>query len=165
MAESFVILVAVFVPMLFEGRRAAANERAQLLRGGIEPRDDVYAWMRFAYPGAFLLMIVEGLWRQPSLALFVSGAAVFVLAKTLKWWAIATLGPAWTFRVIVVPGDVLVSRGPYRAIRHPNYVAVIGELLGVALMTGAAIAGTVATAGFAVLLRRRIAVEERMLGL
>ena len=94
---------------------------------------------------------------------FVFGAVVFVLAKALKWWAIATLGPAWTFRVVVVPGDPLVARGPYRLMRHPNYVAVVGELAGAAFMAGAPGAGVVATAGFAVLLRRRIAVEERML--
>ena len=52
-------------------------------------------------------------------------------AKALKWWAILTLGRFWTFRVIVVPGATLVAGGPYRWLRHPNYVGVIGELVGV----------------------------------
>src|ERR1044071_7840385 len=105
MAESFTIAALVFLPMLLEARRAAVNERAQRTRGGVEPPDDVYRVMRVAYPGAFLLMIVEGSVRGgASAALFASGAAVFVFAKALKWWAIAALGPAWTFRVIVVPG-------------------------------------------------------------
>ena len=164
MADSFAIFVVVFVPMLIEARRAVRNERAQRARGGIEPGDDVYAAMRIAYPVGFLLMIAEGAARNGSPPpVFVFGAVVFVLAKALKWWAIATLGRAWTFRVVVVPGDPLVARGPYRLMRHPNYAAVVGELAGAALMTGAFVAGAVATAGFAVLLRKRIAVEERML--
>ena len=93
----------------------------------------------------------------------VAGAAVFAAAKILKWWAIATLGRFWTFRVIVVPGAPLVTRGPYRAMRHPNYVGVMGELVGVALMAGARWSGPAAIAGFGLLVMRRIAVEERTL--
>lgn len=162
--QPFLIIVMVFAPMAVEAYRARSNETAQRARGGIEPRDDVYSIMRIAYPGAFLAMIVEGLTRNGSPPfLFASGIVVFVLAKALKWWAILTLGRAWTFRVIVVPGDSLVAAGPYRRLRHPNYVAVVGELAGAALMTGAAIAGAVGTVLFAFLLRKRIQVEERAL--
>jgi methyltransferase len=109
-------------------------------------------------------MIAEGAMRgRPALPVFVVGALVFVVGKALKWWAILTLGPAWTFRVIVVPGDPLVARGPYRWIRHPNYVGVMGELAGVALLAGAPLSGTVAILGFGLLVIKRIAVEERTL--
>lgn len=53
--------------------------------------------------------------------------AVVVLAQGLRWWCIATLGRQWNTRVIVVPGLPLVQRGPYRLLRHPNYVAVVAE--------------------------------------
>jgi methyltransferase len=150
--------------MLVEARRASRNERVQRARGGIEPPDDVYRVMRIAYPGAFAAMIAEGVIRGfPPLPIAVAGAAVFAAAKILKWWAIATLGRFWTFRVIVVPGAPLVTRGPYRAMRHPNYVGVMGELVGVALMAGARWAGPAAIAGFGLLVMRRIAVEERTL--
>jgi methyltransferase len=120
--------------------------------------------MRVAYPACFLAMLVEGAWRgMPPLAVLTTGATLFVLAKALKWWAILTLGPFWTFRVIVVPGVPLVVRGPYRWLRHPNYVGVVGELAGAALMTGALVTGPIATAGFLILLSKRIAVESRML--
>ena len=164
MADSFAISVIVFVPMAIEAVRAASNERVQRARGGIEPPDDVYPLMRIAYPAGFLLMIAEGAARNGApMVVFVFGAVVFALAKALKWWAIATLGRAWTFRVVVVPGDPLAARGPYRLMRHPNYAAVVGELVGTALMTGAVIAGVAGTTLFALLLRKRIAVEERML--
>jgi len=166
--SSLVVLltsIAVFGFMLLEARRAAANEAAQTARGGVEPRGDVYKMMRVAYPAAFLAMIVEGAVRGPvPAAALAAGATLFAAAKALKWWAILTLGRAWTFRVIVVPGMPLIVHGPYRHLRHPNYVGVAGELVGVALMTGALVTGPIATIGFGALMLKRIAVEQRALG-
>jgi methyltransferase len=162
--DTIALLAIVFVPMLVEARRASRNERLQRARGGIEPPGDVYAVMRIAYPAVFLAMIAEGAWRQAALAQFaVSGFLVFLLAKALKWWAIRSLGRSWTFRVIVVPGDVAVTSGPYAWLRHPNYVAVAGELFAVALMSGARVAGPVGTLLFCGLMLKRISVEDRAL--
>ena len=150
--------------LLVEAWRASRNERAQRARGGIEPPADVYRLMRVAYPGAFAAMIAEGLFREPPpMAVVAAGAATFAAAKALKWWAIVSLGPSWTFRVIVVPGAPLVAGGPYRWLRHPNYVGVVGELLGVALTAGAPASGVAAMTIFAGLLFMRIRVEERLL--
>ena len=157
------LLAIVFVPMLIEARRAARNERRQLERGGIEPSGDVYKVMQIAYPAVFLAMIGEG-WGRGSSDWVISGLVIFAIAKALKWWAILSLGDSWTFRVIVRPGVRLVATGPYRWLRHPNYVAVVGELAAVALMSGARIAGPAGTLLFGVLMFRRISVEERALG-
>ena len=161
-----VVLCVVFVPMLVEARRAASNERALFARGGIEPAGDVYRLMQAAYPVAFLAMIAERAVRggAPSARMFAAGFATFVAAKAVKWWAVATLGPRWTFRVVVVPDEPCIVSGPYRFIRHPNYVGVVGELLGVLLMTGSIVSGAMAIVVFGALLARRIAVEERALG-
>lgn len=151
--------------MIVEAVRAARNERRQLARGGIEPDDDVYAWMKVAYPAVFLAMIVEGAVRPaPPLGVAAAGAALFALGKALKWWAIVTLGDRWTFRVIVVPGMPLATSGPYRLLRHPNYVGVVGELAGVALLTGAPIAGVAGGALFCALMAARVRVENRVVG-
>ena len=154
----------VFVPMVIEARRAALNERAQRARGGVEPAGDVYALMQVAYPAAFLVMIADG-WAHGVVPgpLFVAGLVVFAAAKALKWWAILSLGPCWTFRVVVVPGSPLVADGPYKWLRHPNYVAVIGELAGVVLMTQSFVIGTVLTVLFGWLILNRIAVEQHAL--
>jgi len=161
-----VIALLIFVPMLVEAARARRNERAQQARGGIEPQGDVYTIMRAAYPAAFLAMLGEAALRATrstgSTALVI-GVVVFAAAKLIKWSAILALGRSWTFRVIVVPGDTLVARGPYRYFRHPNYIGVIGELVGAALMTGARVTGPIAVIVFALLLQKRIAVEERAL--
>jgi len=154
----------VFVTMLVEARLAARNERAQLARGGVEPAGDVYRVMRVVYPLAFLTMLGEGLMRDgPPSSVAAAGALVFAAAKALKWWAILSLGSAWTFRVVVVPGATLVTQGPYKWLRHPNYVGVMGELTGVALMAGAPVSGVAAVTVFGLLILKRIAVEERAL--
>jgi methyltransferase len=150
--------------MLIEASIAAGNERGQRARGGVEPPGDVYQIMRVAYPAAFAAMIAEGAW-DPLHTWWSAGLGVFVVAKILKWWAIAALGPAWTFRVVVRPGVPLVASGPYRFMRHPNYVAVAGELLGVALLSGARVFGPLMTLMFCGLMLKRIAVEDRALEL
>lgn len=158
------VALIVFGSMIVETIRASSNERAQRARGGIEPSGDVYWLMRVAYPGAFLAMFIEGALRASSPGIVaLLGFVVFVTAKGLKWWAILSLGPFWTFRVIVVPGVPLVASGPYRWLRHPNYVGVMGELAGVALMTGAWVSGVAGIITFGALVIRRIAVEDRLL--
>jgi len=158
------IAVLVFATMAVEARRASRNERAQRARGGVEPADDVYRAIRIVYPLSFAAMVAEGFVRgMPPAGLAWAGAAVFASAKALKWWAIRTLGEAWTFRVIVTPEHERVTRGPYAILEHPNYVAVVGEFVGTMLMAGAVVSGPIATLVFGALLKKRIAVEERAL--
>jgi methyltransferase len=157
------VALAVFMPMLFEAVRARHNEQQQRARGGLEPPDDVYGVMRTVYPMSFAAMLLEGAMRPPAPPTLAAGIVVFAAAKLIKWAAILALGPQWTFRVIVVPGDRRVASGPYRYFRHPNYLGVIGELVGTALLTGAWLSGLAAVLVFGVLLRRRIDVEERAL--
>jgi methyltransferase len=159
-----VIVALVFVPMALESRRSRANERRLRAEGAREPEGDVYPAMQVAYPACFLAMVLEAWLRGRTFTgVFAAGAAVFAAAKALKYWAIASLGPRWTFRVLVPPGSALVASGPYRHLRHPNYLGVAGEMLGIALMSQAPTAGTAATLGFAALLVARIRVEERAL--
>ena len=89
--------------------------------------------------------------------------AVVIASQTLRWWCIATLGRQWNTRVIVVPGLPLVSRGPYRLLRHPNYVAVVLEGAALPLVHSAWATAVVFTVLNAALLARRIQVEERAL--
>ena len=62
--------------------------------------------------------------------------AMFVLLQFARFWVIATLGPRWTTRIIVVPGAPLVNEGPYRFLAHPNYWVVIGEIAVLPLVFG-----------------------------
>lgn len=90
---------------------------------------------------------------------------VVLLAQALRWWCIATLGPQWNTRVVVVPGAGRVTSGPYRWVRHPNYVAVVAEGVSLPLVHTAWITSTVFAVLNAFLLRTRIRVENRALAL
>ena len=121
--------------------------------------------MLVAYPGLFAAMLLEGWLRGPRVDVMVAaGFAVFIGAKILKYWAIVSLGVRWSFRILVPPDSMPIVAGPYRLIRHPNYVAVLAEFAGAALVARAPIAGIVALLGFGALIALRIRLEERALG-
>jgi methyltransferase len=166
MVTSLLTLAVVLVFMVGELALSRRNERLLLARGAVEAVDPVYVTMRWTYPGAFVAMAVEGIITRPEFGVVtIAGLAVFVAAKLLKYWAITTLGERWTYRVLVLPGAPLIARGPYRLVRHPNYVGVVGELAGAGLLTGARWSGPLAVLFFSWLLVRRITAEERALGL
>ena len=161
---TLVVALVVFASMLIEAAVSRRHERELRAIGAVEPRRDVYRVMQAAYPAAFLLMIGEGVWRRAAVdEVFWAGATVFLAAKALKFWAIRTLGMRWAFRVLVPPRSAPIRSGPYRWLRHPNYVAVAGELLGTAMMMRAFVTGPIATAGFVALMAARIRVEEHAL--
>jgi methyltransferase len=157
--------VTALLVMLGELVVSRANERTLRAMGAVEPADDVYRAMAWAYPACFVAMGLEGaLFGADPGVMTIAGAIVFLAAKALKAWAIVSLGPRWTFRVLVPPTAPLVTSGAYAWLRHPNYVAVIGELVGFAVTVGALGAGVLSVTGFGLLLWRRMAVEEQALG-
>lgn len=162
---SALVLAIVFALMLVESRLSRAHEGALRRQGAVEPPDDVYPWMQVLYPLAFLAPAVEGWVRAARIAPFwwFAGLALFAAAKALKYWAVYTLGERWTFKVLVPPGSQRTRRGPYRVCSHPNYIAVAGEILGAALLLGGPWSGIVFTLLFAMLMLRRVSVEERAL--
>jgi methyltransferase len=156
--------LAILLVMLAELDVSRKHDRLLRSRHAWEPPGDVYRLMAWAYPLTFVAMTGEAVIAGPRWPRVMAlGVGILVAAKLVKFWAIAALGDRWTFRVLIVP-EPLVATGPYAFVRHPNYIAVIGELLGFALLVGAPVAGAVSLIGFGELLRRRIAVEERALG-
>ena len=163
-----VAAITVLASLLMMGGEAilsSFNERQLRARGAIEPSGDVINAMRFAYPGAFLAMGIEGALSGPaSKDIMVAGLALFGLAKALKIWAISSLGGRWSYRVLILPGAPLVTTGPYRFLSHPNYVAVVGEIISVALIVWAPITGILSAVGFGWLMIQRMRIEDRALG-
>jgi methyltransferase len=163
-AISATALAAVLLMMLAEMQLSRYNERTLRVHGAVEAADDVYRAMAWVYPLLFVVMGLEGAaWGPAPGMTTLVGAVLLGASKGLKFWAIASLGSRWTFRVLVPPGSSLVTTGPYGFLRHPNYVAVMGELASMALIVGARVTGPVAMLLFGVLLRHRIRVEETAL--
>ncbi len=156
----------VFVPMLVEALVSRRHEHALRQMGAVEPAGDVYATMQVAYPALFLAILVEGIYRDaPRDVLSAAGFTIFTASKLLKYWAVVTLGVRWTFRVLVPQRSTRIVAGPYQLMRHPNYVAVLGEFAGAALLVHAFVTGAIALLSFGALIRARIHVEERALGM
>src|SRR6267142_5553964 len=103
-------LAVVMAIMLAELQRSRRNERRLRERGAVEPEGDVYRALAIVYPGMFVLMTIEGVLRgTSSVAALAGGVAILAAAKVLKLWAIESLGPRWSYRVLVVPAAPLVS--------------------------------------------------------
>jgi methyltransferase len=160
--------ITVLASLLIMGGEAilsSFNERQLRARGAIEPQDDVINVMRWVYPGAFIAMGLEGAFSGPAPPnVLLGGLVMFGVAKALKVWAISSLGSKWSYRVLVVPGEPLVATGPYRFMSHPNYLAVVGEILSVAAIVWAPITGTLSTMAFGWLMIALIRVEDQALG-
>ncbi|NIQ94183.1 MAG: hypothetical protein GWN87_08215, partial [Desulfuromonadales bacterium] len=89
--------------------------------------------------------------------------AGFVLLQIGRYWCMWALGACWNTRIIVVPGSVPVRRGPYRFVRHPNYLLVTAEFLVLPLLLRAPVTLVVFFAANLMLLRRRVRLEETVL--
>jgi methyltransferase len=160
---SLVVLGLVMLVMAGEASISRRNETALRARGAIEPADDVYRTMRWGYPASFIAMTIEGaMFGDGPGTATMAGAVLMLASKALKFLAMGSLGDRWTFKVLVVP-EPLVAHGPYVWLRHPNYVAVVGELASMALLVGARGSGPMATLLFSLLIWRRIRVEDRAL--
>jgi methyltransferase len=160
MTNSLFTLSVIAGMMLAEARLSASNERALRARGARAPSEPQYPVMAVLYPLSFIAMAAEGAWRGAGVSPWLaSGALMFAASKALKYWAIGSLGERWTFRVLVLPGAPLVQGGPYRYVAHPNYIAVVGELAGMAMMMHALVSGPVALTLFGFVLWRRVRFE------
>ena len=101
--------------------------------------------------------------RRPPTAMVAACVVVFVAAQVLRYWAILTLGPSWNARGIVSSDGTVVTSGPYRFVRHPNYVAVAMEFVSLPLGGGAWISCVILNLVHVPILVRRIRGEEREL--
>jgi methyltransferase len=163
---AFTALVAVVaLQRLWELGVTRNNLRALKARGAIEVGSGHYPWMVLLH-ASFLVSCVAEVWLldrpwEP----FVAAVALTALAAALglRWWTLRTLGERWTTRVVVVPGEDLVIAGPYRWLRHPNYIVVVIEIAAIPLVHCAWTTALVFSIANLVLLRERIRVEEAAL--
>lgn len=123
---AYAIIFLVVLQRLFELVLANRNTQRLKAQGGVEIGAGHYP----------LIVLLHSLWLLAVLWLLPAGfriswpwLAIFVLVQIARIWVIASLGPYWTTRIISVPGKPLVKRGPYRFVRHPNYLVVAAEIL------------------------------------
>ena len=159
------LIVAVALERLAELVVSQRNLSWSRARGGAEFGARHYPVMVILHTGLLAGCLVEAIaLHRPFIpALGWPMLAIVLAAQGLRWWCIATLGPQWNTRVVVVPGAARVADGPYRFLPHPNYVAVVAEGVALPLVHTAWITALVFTVLNASLLRTRIKVENAAL--
>lgn len=142
------------------------NERILRKRGAVEVGARHYPVMVVFHTLFLVACAVEAVRarRPPTRTAVIGSLLVLALAQVIRWWAMGTLRERWTTRILVLPGAEPVVTGPYRFLRHPNYLAVILELGALPLAYGNWRTALVFGLANAVLLTVRITVEERALG-
>jgi methyltransferase len=154
------IVLVVAVLRLAELIYAARNHKRLLAAGGREVGAGHYPLFVLLHGGWLVALFVLVPADAP---IYLVPLALFVALLAGRAWVILTLGRYWTTRIVTVPGAPLVRAGPYRLVRHPNYVIVIGEVAILPLVFGAWQIALVFSLLNAALLRYRIRVEDAAL--
>ena len=162
----YVGLVAVVV--VARGVELAVSERNRrwsMAQGGIESGAGHYPVMVLLHTGLLVGAVVEVLTLDRPFLPWLGWPmlALLVASHGLRWWCISSLGRQWCTRIVVVPGRSAVTSGPYRFLRHPNYLAVVLEGIALPLVHTAWVTAAAFTVANAALLRVRIAAEEQAL--
>jgi methyltransferase len=160
-----VLLLLAGAGRLLELRISRRNQRELGKQGVQKIHEPHFPWMVFVHVAVLVGAALEvTLLHRPLIAaLAIPMGALFLLANVLRWWVIRTLAGHWNVQVMASSGVGVVSSGPYRWVRHPNYVAVVVEIFSLPMIYTAwitALAGTIADLE---ILRRRIGVEDRVL--
>jgi methyltransferase len=159
MGEGVFLIGFIAVQRLAELLLARRNTGRLLAAGGIETGRSHYPWMVALHAAWLVSLWLYGRDRPVDPILLV----VFIVLQAGRIWVIASLGRRWTTRVVVMPGERLVSRGPYRWLRHPNYVIVALEIAVVPLALGLPVLALIFTVLNAAVLYQRIRVENAAL--
>lgn len=160
------LIVMVALERLFELRVAHRNGRAAVARGGREYGAAHFPAMVALHTGFLIACPLEVLaLGRPFIPWLAAPALTAVVAaQALRYWCVATLGDRWNVRILVVPNAPLISAGPYRWLRHPNYLAVSIEMLALPLVHTAWLTAGAFSLANAAMLRVRIRSEDAALG-
>jgi methyltransferase len=138
----------------------ARRNTVRLIAAGAREKGAAHYPLLVLMHGAWLV----GLWLlAPNRPVSLPWLAVFVLLQASRIWVIASLGPRWTTRIIVSPHSDLVRRGPYRFLRHPNYLVVAGEIAVLPLVYSLPLYAALFSISNALLLAIRIDAENKAL--
>lgn len=142
------------------------HEKFLMKLGAVEIDKLGYRVIVLMHAAFFFSIVIESLLlkRTPS-HYWIILSMIFAVAQMLRYWAIASLGVYWNTKIITMPNHPLIRRGPYRFIRHPNYVAVVTEIAIVPLIFSCYVTAAAFTLANAIILHRRIRIETAALGI
>lgn len=160
------LLALLSVQRLAELVLSRRHERILLARGAVEAGSGHYPPMVAMHVLFLVACATEAVraGQPPSTALAVGALLMLGAAQVVRWWAILSLGERWTTTILTLPGAAPIVTGPYRFIRHPNYLAVVVEMAAVPLVFGCWRTALLFSVSNAVVIGVRIAAEEHALG-
>lgn len=159
------LLLAVAILRIYELRISRRHQAEMAARGASKVADPRFRWMVLLHTGVLLGSAAEViLLRRPFYPVFAAACfIIFLAANAVRWWVIRTLGDHWNVQVMDSTSLGVVTSGPFRYVRHPNYAAVFVELLVLPLIHCAWITAVVGSAAHMVVLSQRLATEEQVL--
>lgn len=166
MAQWMWILIGIIIGQrLVELIIAKNNEKWMKERGGIEAGSEHYRWFIYLHTLFFLSILIESNIQQNSTMISFNYVyfLVFLAAQLARIWCIYSLGRFWNTKIIVLPRVALIKKGPYKYVKHPNYIIVAVELFIIPMLFEAYITAIVFPIFHIMLLRVRIPAEEKAL--
>jgi methyltransferase len=161
------VILIVIIQRLVELKIAARNEVWLKQQGAIEYGHRHYKFIVLLHTCFFLSIIAEYYLRGRHTEIgFLSYLffVIFIFLQAGRIWVLASLGKYWNTKILRIPGAELVSKGPYKYFKHPNYIVVVLELAVIPMMFNLYYTAIVFTMLNAVMLTVRIKEENRALG-
>ena len=160
-----VLLCLVALLRFYELRVSRRHQQQMVSRGAAKVDEPRFRWMVLLHTGVLLGAACEVVFLHrpfiPNLAAVCF--LIFLAANAVRWWVIRTLGEHWNVQVMNSTGLGVITSGPFRYVRHPNYAAVFAEMLVLPLIHTAWITALVGSTVHIFVLSQRLATEEKVL--
>lgn len=163
----FVIFISLLMfQRLFELHIAKRNEKWMLARGAVELGQEHYKWFVIMHILFFVTLTGEVTYQSLQQEIKITWAFVwlFLMMQFARGWCIGSLGRFWNTKILVLHNIILIKKGPYRWVRHPNYIIVLIELFTIPFMFHAYFTAIIFPTLHILLLMVRIPEEEKALG-
>lgn len=159
------LLLTVALLRLVELRISKRHQKEMIERGAAKVDEPRFRWMVLLHTAVLLGAALEVVFLKRPLIPWLAALmfAIFLVANAVRWWVIRTLGQHWNVQVMDSTNLGVVTTGPFRYVRHPNYAAVFAEMVALPLIHTAWITASLGAIAHIAVLSQRLATEERML--
>lgn len=160
----YVFFSLIIIQRISELAIAKRNEKWMIDRGGIEHGSEHYPYIVALHSFFLLSLLCEVMVFQREIsALWYLLIPLLIITQMIRYWALMSLGPYWNTKIIIVPNDIVISKGPYQYLKHPNYIIVAVEILILPLLFQAYATALLFTLLNIVIMTVRIPTEEKAL--
>jgi methyltransferase len=163
---AYLILLAIVALLrLYELRISRRHQQDMIARGASKVDEPRFRWMVVLHTGVLIGAAAEVVFlKRPFIPLLAAVCfPLFLAANAVRWWVIRTLGEHWNVQVMNSTGLGVITSGPFRYVRHPNYAAVFTEMLVLPLIHTAWITAILGSAAHILVLSQRLSTEEKVL--